>query len=95
MDKLPSLSEKLPGLWTAARAFQAELALDAFSDWESLYQRLDFLTEPEWVDTVVHVIPGWEKVATQNEGITAKHTLVVMACFFLGLTRLRLRKRLE
>ena len=80
MDKLPSLFEKIPGLWSAACEFQAELALDAFSDWALLYQRLDFLTESEWVESVEHVIPGWRKIATQNEGITARHTLVVLAC---------------
>ena len=80
MDKSPVLSEVLPRLWSATLELQAELANDAFPDWESLYHRLDFLTEQSWVAPIETAIPGWQKIAGQREGLTAKHTMMVLAC---------------
>jgi hypothetical protein len=77
---MPSLSETLPRLWSAACTLGSELENGEHTEWASLYQRLDFLTEGEWIDAVENVIPGWGKIATQNDGLTAKHTLVVLAC---------------
>jgi len=80
MKSIPILSEESPKLWAVACDLKNELASSTYTNWESLYQRLDFLAEPEWIDAVENFIHGWEKIATQEAGITAKHTLVVLAC---------------
>jgi len=80
MAKIPVLSETLPILWDAAYALQPELKNGLYKEWAYLYRRLDFLTDKKWINAVERILPGWEKVATQNEGQTAKHTIVVLAC---------------
>ena len=80
MDSIPALSEKLPRVWQAALNLKECIEKGVFKDWDSLYQQVDFLIEGKWIDAVETVIPGWEKIATQEAGITAKHTLVVLAC---------------
>jgi predicted metal-dependent HD superfamily phosphohydrolase len=80
MKTIPALSEISPKLWTVACELQVELANGTYSNWEGLYQRLGFITDQEWIDAVESFIPGWKKIATQEAGITAKHTLVVLAC---------------
>jgi len=80
MEKIPVLSETIPILWDAAYTLQGELSAGYYKDWAWLYRRLDFLTDKKWIRAIERVLPGWEKIATQSEGLTAKHTIVVLAC---------------
>ena len=77
---MPVLSEALPQLWDVACGLKSELEDKKYPNADSLYRVLDFLTTPGWITLVEKVIPGWKKVATQNDGLTAKHTLLVLAC---------------
>jgi len=80
MKTIPVLSSVLPRLWASACELRSELESGEHSDWAALYQRLNFLTEQEWIESIESILPGWKKIATQSEGIAAKHTLVVLAC---------------
>jgi hypothetical protein len=80
MDAIPAFSDSLPRIWEVTLNLKDELENRVFREWDSLYQRLDFLAEQEWIDAVDSVIYGWKKIATQEAGITAKHTLIVLAC---------------
>ena len=79
MNTMPILSGTVPVLWDAASALRTELEEGYFKEWVSLYRRLDFLVDPKWIKAVEQTLPGWEKIATQEKGLTAKHTLVVLA----------------
>jgi hypothetical protein len=80
MEEIPLLSLTLPDLWAVTYELKAELDSGRCEDWESLYKRLDFLIEQEWIEAVETVIPGWEKISTQKDGLTAKHTMLVLVC---------------
>jgi len=80
MKNIPVLSETIPILWDAASALQSELSAGYYKEWAFLYRRLEFLTDKKWIKVIERTLPGWEKIAIQNEGLTAKHTVVVLAC---------------
>jgi hypothetical protein len=80
MTNIPVFSSTFPDLWDAAHKLKDEIAKSEYSDWETLLRQLDFLSEKDWVKSVNAVVPGWEKIATQDNGTTAKHTLLVLVC---------------
>lgn len=80
MNAIPSLFEQLPRLWEVILSLKAELENGIYKDWDTLYQRLDCLVEQEWIDYIENIVSSWEKIATQNDGLTAKHTILVLAC---------------
>ena len=80
VNAIPSISERLSRLWEAVLSLKTEMKNEIYTDWDTLYQRLDFLVEREWINSIESVIPGWKKIATQNNGLTAKHTILVLAC---------------
>jgi hypothetical protein len=78
VNGIPSLSERLPRLWKTAFNLIAELEDEIFRDRDALYRRLDFLAEPEWISIIETAFPGRVKIATQNNELTLKHTLMVL-----------------
>jgi HD domain len=79
MSSIPTLSTVLPELWLQVSALANELKANAYNDWSSLIERLDFLSDRGLVDSIEKCIPGWRKIATIKEGITAEHTILVLA----------------
>ncbi len=82
MPDIPRLSTSLPRLWKVIQTISAGLGTGLYPDWPTLLAGLDFVTEPDWIDELDNRLPGWRKIATIKGGITAKHTLLVLA---LGL----------
>ncbi len=80
MANIPVFSSTFPDLWDAAHKLKDDLEKNEYSDWESLLNRLDFLSEKDWIQSIGVVVPGWDKIAAQDNGKTAKHTLLVLVC---------------
>ena len=79
ISTIPVISTVLPELWLQVSALASELKANAYNDWSPLIERLDFLSEPGLVDSIEKCIPGWRKIATIKEGVTAAHTILVLA----------------
>jgi len=82
MLDFPPLSVSLPRLWGVIQTISTGLETGHYHDWPLLLAELDFVTESDWIETLDECLPGWRKIATIKSGITAKHTLIVLA---LGL----------
>lgn len=76
---LPRLSETLPELWALASDLSAELRAGQFLGWATLNARLFALLKPDLLEACVACLPGWRKIASQREALTARHTLLVLA----------------
>jgi len=79
MIAIPILSNVLPELWTQVERLARELEVGTYADWSSLTNRLQFLNDPDLINLLSTHIPGWHKIATINNGITARHTILVLA----------------
>lgn len=75
---LPLLSEILPDLWTLACDVAAGLQNGQYMDWATLNSRLFALLKPDLLEACGALIPGWRKIASQKEALTARHTLLVL-----------------
>jgi hypothetical protein len=73
------VQEKLPEFWKLSEEIAADLQTERFSDMGQLVQKIKPLLEPGFVEQMEKTIPGWQKIATVNDGQTAKHTLLVCA----------------
>lgn len=73
-----SIAEKIPKLWILANEIASEMRAGNFSEWEPLMDRLKPLVDPEFIDEMDRVVPGWRKIATLHNGVTAKHTMLVL-----------------
>ena len=80
MTTIPVFSSTFPDLWDAALNLKDDLEKSVYSNWETLLSRMDFLSDKDWVESIGVVVPGWEKIATGDNGETAKHTLLVLVC---------------
>lgn len=76
---LPLLSDTLPDLWTLACDLAAEIQAGKYDSWSSVNPRLQELLAPEMLEPCAALIPGWRKIAAQRNGLTARHTLLVLA----------------
>lgn len=76
---IPSLSKVLPELWPQVERLARELESGTYTDWWSLTTRLIFLNNSDLIDIIDARIPGWYKIATTNNGGTARHTILVLA----------------
>jgi hypothetical protein len=76
---IPRLSETLPDLWRLAREVAAELQAGQYLGWATLNSRLFTLLKPDLMEPCVALIPGWRKIVSQKEALTARHTLLVLA----------------
>ncbi|MBN1668591.1 MAG: HD domain-containing protein [Anaerolineales bacterium] len=92
-----TVREKLPEFWDLATTIASDLQSQIIVARETLRERIKPLLEPDWVESMDQVIPGWRQIATINDGETALHTLLVCAaCFNLPeYTRLAERTRHE
>jgi hypothetical protein len=79
MTITPSLSSVFPELWTQLERLAHELEVGTYADWPALTARLEFLNDPDLIDLMNTRIPGWHKIAAINNGITARHTILVFA----------------
>lgn len=79
MSSIRTLSTVLPGLWSQVSDLAQELQANAYSDWPPLVARLGFVTEPSFADSIEKCVPGWRKTARIKEGVTAEHTILVLA----------------
>lgn len=79
MLTIPTLSDVLPELWTQVERLAQELETGTFAGWSSLTARLGFLNDPDVLNLLNAHIPDWQKIATINNGITAHHTILVLA----------------
>ena len=79
MIAIPNLSNVLPELWTQVDLLARELEVGTHTDWSALTARLEFLNDPNLINLLNTHIPGWHKIATINNGITARHTILVLA----------------
>lgn len=93
------VEEKLPDFWQLATKVAADLRAKRISDWDPLIQKILPLLEPDLVESMDQVIPGWKNIATLNGGETALHTLLVLVtCLNLpeyGQANDRTRRELE
>lgn len=76
---IPLLSEILPNLWSLACDLAGELQAGKYQSWKAINPRLRDLFLPEISKPCEGLIPGWRKIATQRNGLTATHTLLVLA----------------
>jgi hypothetical protein len=76
---IPLLSETFPDLWALAVDLANELKIGKYQGWATLKPRLQDLLAPRLFDSCVVLIPGWGKIAVQENGLTAKHTLLVLS----------------
>jgi hypothetical protein len=76
---IPRLALSIPRIWTLAQEVAEALKAGTYTRWPPLLTRLEILTEPDWIDEIDNLAPGWRKIATIKAGITAKHTLLVLA----------------
>ncbi len=76
---ISALSKVLPQLWTQVHSLARELEAGTYTDWPPLTARLRFLSDPDLINTINARIPGWDKIATVNNGGTARHTILVLA----------------
>ena len=74
-----NVQEKLPEFWKRSVEVAADLQAERYSDWEPLVESIKPLLDPGFVEQMEKTIPGWQKIATLNDGQTAKHTLLVCA----------------
>ena len=79
MIDMPTLSNVLPELWTQVERLARELEVGTYADWASLTARLGFLNDPNLSNLLNTRIPGWHNIAAINNGITARHTILVFA----------------
>lgn len=79
MITIPALSNVFPELWTQVERMAHELEVGTYADWSSLTARLGFLNDPDLINLMNTRIPGWRKIATINNGITAQHTILALA----------------
>ena len=78
-ENLITVENKLPDFWQLSRETASDLQSGKFSDWEPLIKRISPLLEQDFIESMETIIPGWRKIATLNDGQTAKHTLLVFA----------------
>jgi hypothetical protein len=76
---IPRLALSIPRIWTLAQEVAEALKAGTYTRWPPLLAWLEILTEPDWIDDIDHLAPGWRKIATIKNGLTAKHTLLVLA----------------
>ena len=76
---MPTPSSILPELWTQVERLAHELEVGTYADWASLTVRLGFLNDPNLINLLNTRIPGWHNIAAINNGITARHTILVFA----------------
>lgn len=76
---LPLLSETLPDLWILARDLARELQHEQYLGWATLNSRLLALLKSDLLEDCIALVPGWRKIASQREALTARHTLLVLA----------------
>lgn len=76
---IPDLSTALPELWLQVSALARDLQAKVYNAWPPLIERLGFLGEPDFIVDMEICIPGWRKISTVQDGVTAKHTLLVLA----------------
>lgn len=79
MITIPTLSSILPKLWTQVERLSHELEVGIYDDWELLTARLAFLNDLDLIDLINAHVHGWHKIATTKRGITAHHTILVLA----------------
>jgi len=79
MSSIPTIERTLPILWVLAKRTASDIQSGNFTDWTPLITRLGDLTNPAWIDQVDGILPGWRKIAAIKNGLTAKHTLLVLA----------------
>jgi hypothetical protein len=79
MSYVPILSTVLPELWSQVSELAAELQANVYDDWPPLNARLAFLSEAGTIETIEKRVPGWQKMATLQNGATARHTILVLA----------------
>jgi hypothetical protein len=73
------LSDVLPNLWSLACDLAGELQTGKYQSWQAINPRLQDLFSPEISKSCEMLIPGWRKIAKQRNGLTATHTLLVLA----------------
>ena len=79
MSTIPILAKTLQELWGQVQQLALELQSGIHIDWPSLTARLEFLDESSLIEAMDRLIPGWRKIAIIKNGVTAKHTILVLA----------------
>jgi hypothetical protein len=75
----PLISDVLPELWTLAVDLASEIRSGKHLAWPTLYPFIERILEPGQIEACAALIPGWRKITTQKNGLTAQHSLVVLA----------------
>jgi hypothetical protein len=74
-----TVAERNPRIWALADKIASGIRTGDYSEWDVLMTDLDALLKPDFIDDMDQSVPGWRKIATLHNGVTAKHTLLVLA----------------